>query len=77
MEGARHPGMAMPLSVAEVAHNIVQQNLANPDSTAPQKLDLVFEPNWAQGYLPTTYPLDLIFPSDEVILEALIGLDRP
>jgi hypothetical protein len=31
MEGIGHPRMAMPLSVVEVAYNIVQQALANPD----------------------------------------------
>jgi hypothetical protein len=31
MEGIGHLGMAMPLSVAEVAYNIVQQASTNPD----------------------------------------------
>jgi hypothetical protein len=53
MEGTGHPGMAMPLSVAEVAYNIVQQTSANPDLTPPQELDPVLEPIWAQGSLAT------------------------
>jgi hypothetical protein len=69
--------MAMPLSAAEVAYNIVQQASTDPDPTPAQELDPVLEPIWAQGSLATTDPLDLVFPSDEVILEALTGPDRP
>jgi hypothetical protein len=77
MEGVGNPGMAMPLSTAEVAYNIVQQTSANPDLAPPQELDPVLEPIWAQDSLTTHDPLDLVFPSDEVILEAMTGPDRP
>jgi hypothetical protein len=77
MEGTWHPGMVMPLSTTEVVSNIVQQASTNPNLTPPWELDPVVKPIWAQGSLATIYPLDLVFPSDEVILEALIGPDRP
>jgi hypothetical protein len=77
MEGIGHSGMAMPLSVVDFSYNIVQQASTNPDLTPTQELDPVLELIWAQGYLATTYSLDVVFSSDEVILEALTSLDRP
>jgi hypothetical protein len=77
MEGTGHHGMSMPLSMTEVAYSIVQQASTDPDLTPAQELDPVPEPAWAQGSLATTDSLDLVFPSDEVILEALTGPDRP
>jgi hypothetical protein len=41
MEGTGHPGMAMPLSTAEVVYNIVQQASTDPDLTPAQELDPV------------------------------------
>jgi hypothetical protein len=76
MEGTGHPGMAMPFSAAEVAYNIVQQTLANPDPTPPMELDPVLKPIWAQYSLATEDTLDLVLPFDEVILEALTSPDR-
>jgi hypothetical protein len=66
-----------PCLIVEFAYNIVQQALADPDLTLAQELDPVLEPIWAQGSLATTDSLDLVFPSDEAILEALTGPDRP
>jgi hypothetical protein len=77
MEGVGNLGMAMPLSVVEVVYNIVQQTLANSDPAPPQELDPVLEPIWAQESLTSHDPLDLVFPSDEAILEAMTGPDRP
>jgi hypothetical protein len=77
LEGTRNPGMAMPLSVEEVSYSFVHQALNDPDPTPTQDLDPVLEPIWAQGSLTTTNSLDLVFPFDEVILEALTGPDRP
>jgi len=77
MEGTGNFGISMPLSTTEFAYNIVQQTSANPNLTSPQQLDLVLEPIWAQVSLATKYPLDLVFPSSEEILEALIGPNRP
>jgi hypothetical protein len=67
MEGVGNLGMAMPLSIVEVAYNIVQQASTNPDLAPPQELDPVLEPIWAQDSLTTQDPLDLVFPSDEAI----------
>jgi hypothetical protein len=77
MEGTGNPGMAMPLSMIEVAYIIFQQASVDPDLTPAQELDPVLEPIWAQGSLTTTDSLDLVFPSDEEIIEALTGPDRP
>jgi hypothetical protein len=77
MEGTGHHGMAMPLSTTEVAYSIVQQASTDPDPTPAQELDPVFEPTWAQGSLATTDSLDLVFPSDEAIIEALTSPDKP
>jgi hypothetical protein len=77
MEGTRHPGMAMPLSTTEVVCTIVQQASTDPDPTTAHELDPVLEPIWAQGFLANTDSLDLILPSNEAILEALTGPDRP
>jgi hypothetical protein len=77
MEGIGNLGMAIPLSVAEVAYNIVQQASTNPDLAPSQELYPILEPIWAQDSLTTQDPLDLVFPSDEVILEEMTGPDRP
>jgi hypothetical protein len=77
MEGTGHPIMSMPLSVIEVAYSIVQQASFDPNPTPAQDLNPVLEPIWAQGSLTTIDSLDLVFPSNEVIIEALNGLDRP
>jgi hypothetical protein len=77
MERTGHHGMAMPLSTTEVAYSIVQQDFVNPDPTPTQELDPVLEPIWAQGSLADTNSLDLVFPSDEVIIEAMTSPDRP
>jgi hypothetical protein len=78
MEGTGHHGMAMPfVHATEVAYSIVQQASTDPDPTPAQELDPVLEPIWAQGSLATTDSLDLVFPSDEVIIEAMTSPDRP
>jgi hypothetical protein len=76
MEGTRHHGMSMPFSMTQVAYSIVQKSSTDPDPTPAQELDPVLEPIWAQ-YSPTTTDfLDLVFPFDEAIINALTGLDR-
>jgi hypothetical protein len=77
MEGIGHLSMPIPLYLDEVVYNIVQQALTNPNPTPPQELDPVLEPIWAQDSLSSQDPLDLVFPSNEVILEAMNGPDRP
>jgi hypothetical protein len=77
MEGTEHHGMAMPLSMVEVAYSIIQRASVDPDPTPAQELDPVLEPIWAQGSLADTDSLDLVLPSDEVIIEAMTSPDRP
>ena len=77
IEGIGHHGMAMPLSTVEVAYSIVQQASVDPDLTPAQELYLVLEPIWAQGSLADTDSLDLVLPSNEVIIEALTSSDKP
>jgi hypothetical protein len=77
MEGVGNPGMDMPLSTTEFAHNIVQQTLDNPNPAPPQELDPALELIWAQDSLTTHDHLDLVFPSNEVILEAMTGSNIP
>jgi hypothetical protein len=77
MEWVGHPRMDMPLSTTKVAYNIFQQASINPDPDPPHELDPVLEPILAQDSLSTHDPLDLVLPSNEVILEAMTGPDRP
>jgi hypothetical protein len=58
-------------------YSIVKQASTDLDPTLAPDLDLVLKPTWAQGSLATIDSLDLVFPFDKVILEALTGLDRP
>jgi hypothetical protein len=73
-DGREKAGMAMPLSMAEVAYSIVQQASIDPDLTPAQELDPVLDPIWDQGSLTDTDSLDLVFPSDEEIIEAMTSL---
>jgi hypothetical protein len=77
MDVTGHAGMSTPLSAAEVAYSLVQQNLATLDPIPTQELDPLFEPIWAQDSLIDTDSLDLVFPSDKAIIEAMTGPDRP
>jgi hypothetical protein len=77
MEGTWHHSMAIPLSGAEVVYLIVQQASVDPDPTPAQELDPILHPTWAQGSLADTDSLDLVFPSNEAIIEAMTSPDRP
>jgi hypothetical protein len=77
MEGTGHPGMSMPLSATEVGYFLVQQASANPDPTPAQEFDPLLKPIWAQGSLANTDSLDLVFPSDEEVIEAMTSSDKP
>jgi hypothetical protein len=77
MDGTGHPGMSMPLSVAEVAYSLVQQTSAHTDPTPAQEFDPLLEPIWAQGSLAHTDSLDLVLPFDEAIIEAMTSPDKP
>jgi hypothetical protein len=77
MDETGHSGMSMPLSAAEVAYSLVQQASANPDPTPAQELDPLPEPIWAQDSLATTDSLDLVWPSDEEVIEAMTSPNKP
>jgi hypothetical protein len=77
MEGKEKHGMSMPLSAVEVSYSIIQQASADPDPTLAQELDWVLEPIWAQGSLADIDSLELVFPSDEVIIEEMTSPDSP
>jgi hypothetical protein len=77
MDETGHAGMATPLSAAEVAYSLVQQTSATSDLIPTQELDPLLEPIWAQSSLIDIYSLDLVLPSDEAIIEAMTGLDKP
>jgi hypothetical protein len=77
MEATGHAGMSSPLSAAEVAYSMVQQTSATPDPIPTQELDPLLEPIWAQNSLVDTDSLDLVLPSDEAIIEAMTGPDKP
>jgi hypothetical protein len=77
MEQTGHHGISMPLIAGEFVYSIVQQASTDPDLTPAQELDTVLELAWAQHSLSTTDSLDLVLPSDEAILQALTGPERP
>jgi hypothetical protein len=77
MDGTGHPGMSMPLSAAEVAYSLVQQASSNTNPTPAQELDPLLEPIWAQGSLAETNSLDLVFPVNEEVIEAMTSPDKP
>jgi hypothetical protein len=77
MDEIGHSGMSMPLSAAEVAYSLVQQASTNPDLTPAQELDPPLEPIWAQCSLANVGSLDLVLPSDEVVIEAMTSTDKP
>jgi hypothetical protein len=77
MEGIGHHVMAMPFSTTKVAYSIVQQSSVDTDLTPTQDLDPILEPIWDQGSLTNSDSLDLVFPSDEAIIEAMTSSNRP
>jgi hypothetical protein len=76
-EGTGHHGMSMPLSVEKLVYSLVQQASVDPNPTPAQELDPILEPIWAQVSLPNTDSLDLVFPLDEAIIEAMTSSDKP
>jgi hypothetical protein len=77
MDETGHSDTSMPLSTTEVVYSLVQQASANPDPTPAQELDTPLEPIWAQGSLANIDSLDLVFPSDEAVIEAMTSPDKP
>ena len=78
-EGNSHDGMAIPLSVAEIAYPIVLDFSADPYLVTSQmdEEDPVLEPVWATSSSCSREFLDETLPSYEAIIEAMNGSDRP
>jgi hypothetical protein len=77
MDGTGHPNMSMLLTAAKVAYSLVQQTSTNTYLTPAQELDPLLEPIWVEVSLASINSLDLVFPSDEVVIEAMTSLDKP
>jgi hypothetical protein len=77
MDETGHPSMSIPLSATEVEYSLVQQASSNTDLTSAQELDPLLEPIWAQGSLANVDSLDLVLPSDEVVIEAMTSPEKP
>jgi hypothetical protein len=79
VEGRVHVGMAKPLSAAEIAYQAIQQATTDPDQTpmVTEEDDLFPEPIWAQNSSNSQDCLNTILPSDEAIIEAMVGAERP
>jgi hypothetical protein len=74
-----HDGMAMPLSTVEIVYQVVLDSSVDPDPVTSQtdEEDLVLRPVWATSLSCSHDFLDETFPSDESILEAMNGSERP
>jgi hypothetical protein len=77
MDEIGHPGMSIPFSVTEVAYSLVHQASANTNLNPAQELDPLLEPIWAHSSLANVDSLDLVFPSDEVLIKAMTSPDKP
>jgi hypothetical protein len=71
--------MDMPLSVAEIAYQVVLESSVDPDPvTSPMdEEDPILRPVWATSLSCLHDFLDDTFPLDEAILEAMNGSERP
>jgi hypothetical protein len=71
--------MEMSLSAVEIAYQAIQEATADPDPPSSQmkEVDPVLEPIWAINSSSSHDFLDNTFPSDEAILEAMTGPERP
>jgi hypothetical protein len=78
-EGQLHVGMAMPLSAVEIVYQVVLDSSIDPDPVTSQtnEEDLVLRPVWATSLSCSHDFLDETSPSDEAILEAMNGSERP
>jgi hypothetical protein len=71
--------METPLSVVEVVYQAIFNTIVepNPFSSQTDKEDPILEPVWATQSSCSHDFLDSTLPSDESILEAMYGPDRP
>jgi hypothetical protein len=78
-EAQSHAGMAMPLSVVEIVYQDILDSFADLDPiTLPtEKEDPILKPVWATLLSCPHDFLDENFPSDEAIIKAMNGFDKP
>jgi hypothetical protein len=78
-EGQSHARMSMPLSVAEIAYQDVLDSSADPNPITSQtdEEDIFLKPVWASSSSCSHDYLDETFPSDEAIIEAMNGSEKP
>jgi hypothetical protein len=71
--------MAMPLSATEIVYQVVLDSSTNHDPITSQtdEEDLVLKLVWATSSSCSHDCLDETFPSDEAIIEAMNGSDKP
>jgi hypothetical protein len=78
-EGQSHASMDMPLSATEISYQVVLDSSADLDPATSQtdEEDPILRPIWATSLSCSHDFLDETFPSDEAILEAMNGSERP
>jgi hypothetical protein len=78
-EGHSHIGMEMSLSIVEIVYQAIQEATVDPDPSSSwmEEVDPVLEPIWVAHSSSSHEFLDDTLPSDEAILEAMSGPDRP
>jgi hypothetical protein len=78
-EGQSHVGMAMPLSTTEIAYQVVLDSFTDPNPITSQtdEEDLVLKPMWATSSYYSHDCLDQTLPSNEFIIEAINGSEKP
>jgi hypothetical protein len=78
-EGQSHIGMEIPLSMKYIAYKTILDSSVdpNPISSQTDEEDYVLKPIWATSLFFSHDFLDDTLPSDEEIIEAMNGSDRP
>lgn len=71
--------MAMPLSAAKTTYQTIQHATTDTDPNPPfiEDLNHLIVPMWASNSSHSLDLLDMVFPSDKAIIEAMIELERP
>jgi hypothetical protein len=78
-EGQSHDGMAMPLSTTKIMYQANLDSSVNPDfvPSPTDEEDPMFRTVWATSLSYSHGFLDGTLPSDEAIIEAMNGSDKP
>jgi hypothetical protein len=78
-KGQSHAGMAMPLSTTKIVYQVVLDSFVDPDPvpSSTDEEDLVSRPVWATLLSCPHKFSDGTLPSDEAIIEAMNGSDKP